>query len=310
MIKTVTLNPAIDKTLVIDNFTINTVNRVKKIRIDAGGKGINVSKIIHSLGGNSTACGVISGINGQFIKKELDKNNISNAFVESKGETRINLKVVDMNLGTHTDINEPGVDLSKDVLMAVEEKTFEGLEKNDILVISGSVPASVPGDSYRKWIERANARGVKTILDADRDLLHEGIKAGPYLIKPNTRELEMLIGRKTNSLAEVIQAGQELLKYGIHIIVVSLGAEGVVFITKAKNIFAKGIEVVAKSTVGAGDSMVAAITLSLANNDQLEDMIKLAVATATAKVMVEGSQCGEISKIHQFKEMVKMQVIE
>lgn len=309
MIKTVTLNPAIDKTVVIDNFTVDAVNRVKSYRLDAGGKGINVSKIIHSLGGDSTATGIIFGNNGQFIKSELDKISIKNSFVETPGETRINLKIVDMNLGTHTDINEQGEEVSKETLSRVEEKIFRNLDEDAILVISGSVPASVSSHVYRKWIKKANNLGVKTILDADGALLKEGIKAGPYMIKPNTQEMETLLGREIKSVDEVVEAGRELLRYGISIIVVSLGHEGAVFVTEDKSVFAKGIKVEAKSTVGAGDSMVAAMTLSLYNNYPLDDMIKLAVATATAKVMVEGTQCGNINTIHELKEQVKLQYI-
>ncbi len=310
MIKTVTLNPAIDKTVVIDNFRVDAVNRVKSLRLDAGGKGINVSKIIHSLGGDSTASGIIAGNNGDFIKKELDKNQIKSDFIKTPGETRVNLKVVDLKLGTHTDINEQGVDLSKETMAAVEEKIFQDLDENAILVLSGSVPPSVSRDVYKKWIERANNRGVKTILDADGDLLKEGIKARPYLVKPNIREIESLFGREINSLDEIIKAGRELLADGISIIAISLGHKGALFMTKDKEIFAQGIKVKVKSTVGAGDSMVAAMTLSLANNDELEDLIKLAVATATAKVMVEGTQCGEITNIHQFKEQVVLTSLE
>lgn len=309
MIKTITLNPAIDKTLVIDNFTINEVNRVKSLRLDAGGKGINVSKIIHSLGGDSIACGIIAGNNGEFIKKELNKNKIKNDFVEVPGETRINLKIVDLKLGTHTDINEQGVEVSKETIKLVEKKIFQDLDKKDILVLSGSVPATVSLDIYKKWIERANKKGIKTILDADRDLLKEGIKASPYLIKPNIHELETLINKKINSIEEMIEAGRELLGYGISIIAISLGSKGALFITRDKEIFAKGIKVEAKSTVGAGDSLVAAMTLAIYNNDSLEEMIKLAIATASAKVMAEGSQSGDIFNINRFKEQVELEKI-
>lgn len=306
MIKTATLNIAIDKTVQIDNLTIDTVNRVKSVRLDAGGKGINVSKIIKSLGGDSTAIGIISGNNGAFIKSQLEQENIHYDFVESNGETRINLKIVDTSLGTHTDVNEQGVPVSNEIIHQVEEKMFDNLEEGSILVISGSAPPLVPKDIYRKWVEKANRRGVKTILDADGTLLKEGIKAGPYIIKPNIDEMERLINKKINSIEEAIEEGRKLLNYGIHMIVISLGKDGSIFITKEKAIQAKGIEVQAKSTVGAGDSMIGAIALSLTNNDELEDMIKLAVATATAKVMAEGTQCGDIEDIHRFKEQVSL----
>lgn len=230
MIVTVTLNPALDKTLILDIFNVSKVNRVLDIREDAGGKGINVSKLIAGLGGDTVATGVVAGPIGNFIKDQLSELKVAHDFVSTKGNTRTNTKIVDLKNKTHTDVNEPGTTFSRDVLEEVEEKLFEHLEDGGVAVFSGSVPRNVEKDIYRQWIQEAKMKGIKTILDADGELLESGIQAGPYLIKPNIHELEMLFNTKFESMEETLNYAKQLLKYDIEIIVVSMGEDGCAFI--------------------------------------------------------------------------------
>ena len=169
MIKTVTLNPAVDKTVEINDFKVGEVNRISSIRLDAGGKGINVSKTIKALDGSSVATGFLAGRNGDYIRDFLDRMQVSNDFLFVKGETRTNLKVVDRQNKTNTDVNEPGlVEVTLGDLDRLEGKIFSDLNQDDILILSGSVPANVPAVIYRKWTERANKSGIRVLLDADR----------------------------------------------------------------------------------------------------------------------------------------------
>ncbi|QCX32915.1 1-phosphofructokinase [Caloramator sp. E03] len=306
MIKTVTLNPAIDKTVEIDNFEINSVNRIKTIMLDAGGKGINVSKVIKVLNGDSIATGFLAGINGQFVKNYLDGLDIKNDFVFINGETRINLKVVDKINNTNTDINEPGNEVSSDDLMMLENKIFNDLKEDSILVLAGSVPCNVKKDIYKKWIEKAKDYKVKVLLDADGELLKEGIKAGPYVIKPNVNELERILDIKINDINDVISSAKSLLDYGIEVVVVSLGEDGAVFVSREKVLRVKGISVDVKSTVGAGDSMVAALAYSIEKGYDLENSASLAVAAATANVASPGTQPPKIEDILKYKNMVNI----
>lgn len=307
---TITLNPAIDKTVEINDFKTGSVNRVSSIRVDAGGKGINVSKVIKSLGGESRALGILAGKNGEFIKAYLDSLNIENEFVFIQGETRTNLKIIDNTNHSNTDINEPGSVVAAEDLTKVEESIFRAINDEAIVVLSGSTPAGVPKDIYGIWIKKARELGAKVILDADGELLKEGLKEGPYLIKPNIHELEGLCGKKLESLEEVVKAAQKLHEYGVERIVVSLGGDGALFIDKDKIVRSEGLKVPVKSTVGAGDSMVAALAIASEKGYLMEETVLLATAVSAANVMTSGTQPAELKDILELKKKVKFEYIK
>lgn len=305
MIITLTLNPAVDKTIEINDFKINCVNRVCSSRLDAGGKGINVTKVIHALGGNSKAMGILAGKTGEFIKKQLDLLKIENDFLFVDGETRTNIKIVDRINNLNTDINEKGHNVSNHELKQVINKTLEAINNQSILVLSGSVPSNIDNDIYKVLITNAKERGAKTILDADGELLRKGIEAGPYLVKPNIHELERLYNKKISSPTEVIDHAKEIFKYGVELIVISLGREGSIFMTKDKTAIVQGIEVDAISTVGAGDSMVAALAVSIQREYTLEEAIILATATSAASVMTSGTEPGALNVVKDLRKKVR-----
>lgn len=309
MITTITLNPAVDKTIEINNFSIGSVNRISSSRVDAGGKGINVSKVIQSLGGKSKAIGILAGKNGDFIKKYLDSIGIENDFVFIEGETRINTKVVDSVNHTNTDINEIGPAVSIKDIDELWNKFYGSSNENSIVVFSGSIPKDVDKSIYKAWIEKAKGKNIKTILDADGELFKQGIKAGPYLVKPNIHELEGLFEEKIDSIEKTIKLSKELLSYGIEIVVVSLGEDGALFVKKDSAILAKGIKVEVKSTVGAGDSMVAALAFAMDKGYDLEKAIRLSVACGTASVMTEGTQAADIDIITKLENLVEFEYI-
>ncbi|KUO71372.1 MAG: 1-phosphofructokinase [Clostridia bacterium BRH_c25] len=290
MIKTVTMNPAIDKTVEIKNFRVGTVNRISSVRIDAGGKGINVSKTIKALGGSSLATGILAGRNGEYIKSYLDHMGIDNDFLFVNGETRTNVKVVDKLNHTNTDINEPGFNVTVEDLSLIEKKIFSGLNKESILVLSGSIPAEVSPCIYKEWTERARKFGARVMLDSDGELLKEGIKASPYLIKPNIGELERLFGRKLGNIGKIVEAARSLLEAGVEIVAVSLGAEGAVFVGRNKAIHTEGLAVDVRSTVGAGDAMVASLALAVFRGYSFERAVTLSAAAGAANVATDGTQ--------------------
>lgn len=304
MIKTVTLNPAVDKTVEVNNFTVGTVNRISAVRLDAGGKGINVAKVLRVLNGHCLALGILAGRNGHFIKEHLDKWGIPNDFVFTAGETRTNLKAVDPIGRTFTDINEPGVEIPTADLELLERKIFADLAQGGILVLSGSVPAKTDPGLYKDWIEQAEKAGARTILDADGKLLQEGIKARPFLIKPNLHELEQLLNSRLVGPDAIAAAAQGLLATGINMMVVSMGAEGAVFVQKERALYAEALPVEPKSTVGAGDAMVAALSLALAEGYTLEKTVTLAMATSAAQVMTAGTLPPEPGQVRKLENMV------
>lgn len=307
MIKTVTLNPAVDKTVEINGFKVGEVNRISSIRLDAGGKGINVAKTIKTLGGSSIATGFLAGRNGDYIKDCLNQMQVFHDFIFVKGETRANLKVVDRCCKINTDINEPGlIEVTVEDLSRLEHKIFSDMNKGDILVLSGSVPSDVPVNIYRKWTERANESGVRVLLDADREHLEEGIKAKPYLVKPNIAELEILLNRKLKDMNEIVSAGRSLLDMGINTVAISLGASGAVFLHGEHAIYAKGLKVEVKSTVGAGDAMVAALAFAIDRGDSFEKTVALSVAAGTAAVASEGTQSPDRKDVLYYESQVSL----
>ncbi|KJR44955.1 1-phosphofructokinase [Desulfosporosinus sp. I2] len=309
MIKTVTLNAAIDKTVEVNDFRVGAVNRITKLQLDAGGKGINVSKVIQALNGESVAVGILAGRNGEYIQAEIERRGISHDFLFVQGETRINLKVVDPMNSTFTDINEPGTLVTDEELNQLEGKIFNGLGSDSSLVLSGSVPNSVSSLIYRHWLERAKLLGVKTFLDADGELLREGLKAKPFLVKPNLHELERLVGKDLSRLEDVEGAARNLLKQGSEMIVVSMGADGAIFAYQDKVIYAEGLPIEVKSTVGAGDAMVAALTQVTEGENYLERAVRWSVATSAAQVTTSGTQPPELSKVLYYFDRVNYRVL-
>lgn len=306
MIITVTLNPAVDKTVGINNCVINSVNRVSSVRLDAGGKGINVSKVILELGGVSKALGFLGGRAGTFIKDYLDDKGIANDFVVVEGETRTNLKIVDPVGQTNTDINEMGPRITAQAIKQLEDKILEAANEQAIIVFSGSAPPNVAPAIYQQWIGEAKLQGAKTILDADGEMMRLGIAAGPYLVKPNIHELERLLDRKITNVDEVVMAARSIMEeYHVEVVVVSMGEKGALFLNKQSAILAEGLAVDVKSTVGAGDSMVAALAYALDREEKFEKAVTLAVAAGTANVMTYGTEPSSYELIAELETKVQ-----
>lgn len=305
MIYTVTLNPALDKTVEILSFTIDSVNRITAMRTDPGGKGINVSKVIDKLGSKSIAVGILGGGTGKSILSALEDMGISSCFHFIPGETRTNLKVVDPERHTNTDINEPGLTVTEEILQNLLQELLEKLTKEDIVVLSGSLPKGAPKDTYGTWVKACKKSGAKVILDADGDLLEAGLKASPYLIKPNNHEISRLLKETLSTPKELEAAARKLMEqYGITKIVVSMGGEGALYVTKDKTVYAEGLNVPVGSTVGAGDSVVAALAVAEEAGMSLEEAVRLSTATGAANVMCSGTQAAEYEVIEELMPKV------
>ncbi|RQD75889.1 MAG: 1-phosphofructokinase [Halanaerobium sp. MSAO_Bac5] len=305
MIKTLTLNPALDKTIILEDFKLDSLNRIKKVFRDAGGKGINVSKMINNLGGITTASGFLGGDAGSFIKKELEKANIKHHFIEVEGETRTNLKMVDKSQNTFTDINEKGVYISNNKIIELKNELFSDLKKGDVLVLSGSVPDGVKNNIYQEIIEIAHQQEIKTILDADGVLFENALKASPNLIKPNEHELALYYGRDFNNEQDMIEAAKGFFRYGVEIIMLSLGEQGAVFLTEGEEIKIEALKLDVKSTVGAGDAMVAGLAIGLDNNFATSEMITLAAACSSASLINNGTEMGKKEDVDNLKEKIR-----
>ncbi len=293
MIYTVTLNPALDKTVEIPGMALDTVNRITEMRTDPGGKGINVSKVIAKLGGESCAAGILGGGSGKMLEKLLEGEPFATRFRFVEGQTRTNLKIIDREGHTNTDINEPGLTVTAAELDALLRELLAELRPGDIVVLAGSLPKGAPQDTYRTWTAACKKAGARVFLDADGALLAEGIKAAPYLIKPNDDELSRLAGKKLETLEELTAEGRRLLERGIERVVISLGGRGALYLRKGSTIYAEGLKVPVGSTVGAGDSVVAALAYAEAQGLSEEEAVRLSTAAGAANVMCSGTQAAE-----------------
>ena len=305
-IYTVTLNPALDKTVHIPNFTVDQVNRITWIRQDAGGKGINVSKVIAKLGGESTAIAVLAGQTGQWIANALGENNIKIQAIAVPGETRTNLKVVDAERGSNTDINEPGPEVTDDLLNQALADVISKTSDGDIAVLSGSLPRGASVDTYGRWTSALRNAGLKVYLDADGAALSAGLEQKPYFTKPNDHELSAMLNRELTNVDEIAAAASEIVAGGIDTVCVSMGGNGAVYATADEVWYASPVKVKVGSTVGAGDSVVAAFAFADARGLSTEDALRLAMATGAANVMESGTQAAERSVVDSLIEKVQL----
>lgn len=306
MVITVTLNPALDKTLYIDRFAAGGVNRASKMRTDIGGKGINVSKVLKNFGIESVCTGFLGENLKDCFLKELEFKSIRKRFTNIKANTRINIKIVDELSGINTDINESGPEITEAELNEFMESFKSICFNGDIVVLSGGVSPSVPKDIYKKLISIAKDKGAITILDADGELLREGLKAKPHIIKPNEYELSALFNKDQVSKKELIGIANKLRKDGISKILISMGAEGALYLTGSGIYSVKGLKVPVKSTVGAGDSMVAAIVYSMSNNFDDSETLRFATACGAATVTLEGTQACTLTQINDLLDKIEV----
>lgn len=307
MIFTVTLTPALDKTVVIPSFTPGCVNRIEHIRLDAGGKGINVSKTIHALGGSTVACGILGGDSGRFILQSLREEGIECCFAEVEESTRTNLKIVDPVLHQNTDINEPGAPVAPEILEKVIDMVIARAHKGDTVVLSGKAPQNTDPGIFAGWTRRLHALGIEVCMDCDGEIMAEGIKAHPCMIKPNDEELSRLMGRKFRNPEEIALCARQLVSEGIGTVVVSMGGDGAIFAREGQVYRGFGIPVNVQSTVGAGDATLGAMCFGQDSGMDFAETCRLALAAGAAAVMTSGTQSvsGE-----QVKELMKKAVVE
>ena len=305
-IYTVTLNPALDKTVRVPNFAVDQVNRITWIRQDAGGKGINVSKVIAKLGGESTAIAVLAGQTGQWIANALVENNIKVQAIAVPGETRTNLKVVDTESGTNTDINEPGPEVTNSVLEQALVDVISKTSAGDIVVLSGSLPRGASVDTYGRWTSALRNAELKVYLDADGAALSAGLEQKPYFTKPNDHELSAMLNRELTNVDEIAAAASEIVAGGIDTVCISMGGNGAVYASANEVWYASPVKVKVGSTVGAGDSVVAAFAFADAQGLSTEDALRLAIATGAANVMESGTQAAERSVVDSLIEKVQL----
>ncbi|MDO4608145.1 MAG: 1-phosphofructokinase [Clostridia bacterium] len=277
MIYTLTFNPAVDYFITVDNFTSGAVNRTACEKICFGGKGINVSRVLKALGCDSVALGFVGGFTGDAVENFLTQSNIKSDFVKLKnGITRINVKLND------TDINAAGPDITAPQLEALYQK-LKVLKSGDILVLSGSVPKTMPQSIYKDIMSALYDKGVKFVVDAEGALLCETLKYKPFLIKPNHHELGAIFDTKIATYDDAFFYAKKLQDMGAQNVMVSMGKKGAVLVGADGNRYtAVAPEGEVISTVGSGDSAVAAFLWAHQNGETAENCLRYAVAAGSA----------------------------
>ena len=306
MIATVTLNPSLDRTVTVEELVLDEANRWTSLRRDPGGKGINVSRVIHELGGDTVAYGFIGGIDGETLKHLLQHQGVPFDFTQIKGEIRSNF-IITVTASRHqTRIEAPGPHIMRHELQKLVQKVKHISPKPDYLVFAGSVPPAVPDDIYRQLIEAAKNNGIKTVLDSDNKWLKEGIKAKPNVIKPNVHEAEELLDKHLRSERAIVKALKLLVDGGIEVAVISRGKEGLIAANGEKVIKAIPPEVEVRSTVGAGDSTIAGLVLKLNEGLDLDEACRWAAAAGTAATLTPGTELCRREDVERLLSKVKI----
>ncbi len=309
MIVTITMNPAIDKTIEITEFNLGGLNRIKTVIQDAGGKGINVSKTIKALNGDSLALGFVGGNTGRFITDSLDKIGVSHDFVKLDEDTRVNTKAIEAD-GRVTEINEPGPIINTAKVDELLEKVRQYANEDTLFVVAGSVPQGVSKNIYSKITDIAHLAGAQVLLDADGELFRETLVSNPDFIKPNREELEAYSNLNHKpSRDELIEIARDLKTKGVGNVVVSMGKAGALFLMEEQEVFVPGLKVEAHSTVGAGDALVAGLAYSIENKLDFEELVRLCVGVSAGAVTTIGTKPPELELVNQLKAQVKIENI-
>ena len=297
MITTVTLSPCLDKTVKTGKLNLDAMNRVEHVSLDIGGKGINVSRALARLGVRSRALG-FNFAGGEAIPETLEAEGIECGFTECPGALRTNLKIMETDIGRTVEINESNPSVSPENIEALKQAVAESANESEYLVLAGSVPKGVGSDIYRQL---GDISGAKVILDAQGELLLEGLKAHPFMIKPNQYELETIVG-KISSDEDIVFAARKLISdYGVQVVLVSRGSSGAVIVSENECYTSPAVKVPVRSTSGAGDSMVAGAILALSKGLPLETVLKYAVTTAAGAISKDGTTfCTE----EEFEELL------
>jgi 6-phosphofructokinase 2 len=302
-IVTLTINPSLDKSTHFAKLVAEQKIRCEKPRYDAGGGGINVSKAIAKLGGKSTCVFTSGGSSGEMLKDLIAKEKLESIVIKTKNWTRENFIAFDTSTQSQYRFGFPGNELYDDETAKIIE-VVSNLEAS-YLVISGSLNEGLPTNFYQKIAETAKASRIKVIVDTPGEALKKVLETGVFMIKPNIGELAKLIGVERLELADVEKAAKNLIEKGAaEIVVVSLGADGAILVSKNETHFVKAPIVDKKSTVGAGDSMVGGMVLALSQNKTLKEVIQMGVCCGTAATMNEGTQLFRVEDVEKlFKEM-------
>ncbi|PLR98820.1 1-phosphofructokinase [Bacillus sp. T33-2] len=292
MIYTLTLNPSLDYIVGLEQIKVGKLNRTENEAKFPGGKGINVSRVLRKMGVESTAMGFLGGFTGRYIQERLAVEGIITSFINVAGDTRINIKI---KTDTETEINGQGPHITSEDLLKLKEKIRQS-KKGDYLVLAGSIPAKMPETTYDELVKICNETGTDFIVDAEGDLLKRVLEYKPFLIKPNHHELGQFFDTTISTAEEAVVYGKKLVALGAKNVIVSLAGEGAVFVNSEESYIASVPKGEVKSSVGAGDSMVAGFLARFLKLQDYREAFKFSVASGSATAFSIGLCTGEMAE--------------
>ncbi len=305
MITTICLNPSLDKTAYVDQMQPGDVNRLYDIRLDMGGKGLNVAVVAHRLGMNTQCLGILGKESTRMMEHFTVQEGLRTSFLTIEGNVRMNLKVVSKIDGQVTEFNEPGPIVTEADFILFREMVKKECVQSRYFVLTGSLPPGCNENAYSALMQ--DIKSVPCILDTLGRRLLDALSSNPFIVKPNLSELESTLNRKLNTLRDIRDAGNVLIEKGAQNAIISMGKAGALFTNGKKTLYAPALSVKAKSTVGAGDAMVAGMLFGLEKEDSILEAFRCGIAAGAASVMTEGTQLIRLEDFKALLPKVKVQ---
>ena len=306
MIYTVTLNPALDRAVFVEELKFDDLNRIKVEATYAGGKGIDVSRAIKELGGHSIALGLVGGFSGLELQGRLINEGITCDFVTIAEEVRTNIIVKDCSTKKQMLLSAPGPEVRPQDVAAIYNKVARLCPAPSFVVMGGSLPRCITPNIYAQFIKVVVNQGGKAVLDADDEPLRLGLEAKPHVIKPNIHELSRLAGRDVKGLRDILSIARGLNRAGVEIVVVTLGEKGLVLVSEGIAVHCTPPKVRVISAVGAGDSALAGLVLSLAEGRSLKEAAVFATAAGTAATLSPGTELCHKEDVERLVPRIKV----
>jgi 1-phosphofructokinase family hexose kinase len=310
MIYTLTLNPAVDKEYTVPRLVIDEVLRASEVRVDHGGKGFNVSRMLAALGTPSTAVGLVGGHTGDLLCDGLEDAGIYTDFVNVNGETRTNISIVDENLVHHIKVNESGPLVSEDEINTLIIKISNLVKSGDYWVLAGSLPPGAPKDIYAQIIRIVQKGGARAILDSSGEPLLLGCQAGPYLAKPNASEASQVTGKPAETLFDMARLTPELHSMGVKVVVISAGKKGALLSDGNKQWFGHTPVIEEHNPIGAGDAMVAGLVWKLAKCEEPSIALRWGLACGAAAASQPGTGMASKEIIESLFPKTRLEIVK
>ncbi len=307
MITTICLNPCFDKTVEIDEIQFGQVNRLKNVRMDLGGKGLNVAIVAKRLGHETECLGIMGEIGSRDLTAMMDQEGLRHHFLTVPGRIRTNVKICTRDRSGVTELNEPGTPVNESQLNAFLEMAKEHTAGSDMVVLTGSLPPGCPPGTYRDMMSAIGNK--KCVIDTEGKELEACVKAHPFLIKPNLKEMEKTLGIELRTMRAIRDGALLLIKLGAQHAVISMGAMGAMYVDNDKTLFAPALRVEARSTVGAGDAMIGGMLAGYETEGSIEKAFRYGVAAGAASVMTEGTQLIRKDDFEHLLDQVRIQEV-